>query len=118
LVDNKNSVILIEHHLDIIKNADWVVDLGPGAGAEGGELIAEGTPENVAFNDSSFTGLYLKKESGIIPVKGKRQSLKSKNIDKVTKSSIKRFSFPERVSERSYQPKKRSYRFRRSRSSA
>ena len=42
LVDNKNSVILIEHHLDIIKNADWVVDLGPGAGAEGGKLIAQG----------------------------------------------------------------------------
>ena len=42
LVDNKNSVILIEHHLDIIKNADWIVDLGPGAGAEGGKLIAQG----------------------------------------------------------------------------
>ena len=54
LVDNKNSVILIEHHLDIIKNADWVVDLGPGAGAEGGELIAEGTPENV-FHFSKYS---------------------------------------------------------------
>ena len=118
LVDNKNSVILIEHHLDIIKNADWIIDLGPGAGAEGGELLAEGSPENVAFNDSSFTGLYLKNESGIIPSKGKQQSLKLKKSDKVSKPTIKRFSFPERVSERSYQPKKRSYRFRRSRSSA
>ena len=118
LVDNKNSVILIEHHLDIIKNADWVIDLGLGAGAEGGELIAEGTPENIAFNDESYTGLYLKKESGIIPKKGKALSLKPKKVENNSKLKIKRFSFPERVSERSYQAKKRPYRFRRSRSSA
>ena len=80
LVENKNSIILIEHHLDIIKNADWVVDLGPGAGAEGGKLIAEGTPENIAYNSNSFTGYYLKKDSGIIPKRGKSLSTNLKRL--------------------------------------
>ena len=60
LVDGGNTVILIEHNLDIIKNADWVIDLGPGAGDLGGELIATGTPEQVAKNAKSHTGRYLK----------------------------------------------------------
>ena len=116
LVENKNSVILIEHHLDIIKNADWVVDLGPGAGAEGGKLIAQGTPENIAYNSNSFTGYYLKKDSGIIPKKGKSLSTNLKKVAASKKSEKNSFSFPDRISEKDYTVKKRSSRFRRSRS--
>ena len=60
LVDAGNSVMLIEHHLDLIKNADWIVDLGPGAGDAGGYVIAEGTPEDIAAIDRSHTGRYLR----------------------------------------------------------
>ena len=116
LVDNKNSVILIEHHLDIIKNADWIVDLGPGAGAEGGKLIAQGTPENIAYKDDSFTGLYLKKDSGIVPKRGSAISTNLKRSASIKKPKETAFSFPDRTSEKDYTIKKRSSRFRRSRS--
>jgi excinuclease ABC subunit A len=59
LVDGGNSVIVIEHNLDVIKTADWVIDLGPDGGGRGGELIAEGTPEQVAKVKRSHTGRYL-----------------------------------------------------------
>jgi excinuclease ABC subunit A len=59
LVDGGNSVIVIEHNLDVIKTADWVIDLGPDGGSRGGELIAEGTPEQVAKMKRSHTGRYL-----------------------------------------------------------
>ena len=59
LVDTGNTVVLIEHHLDLIKNADWIIDLGPGAGEKGGYVIAEGTPEDVAQVAHSYTGQYL-----------------------------------------------------------
>ena len=59
LVDAGNTVVLIEHHLDMIKSADWLIDLGPGAGDKGGELIAEGTPEDVARMAHSQTGSIL-----------------------------------------------------------
>jgi excinuclease ABC subunit A len=59
LVDSGNTVIVIEHHLDVIKNADYIIDLGPGAGDEGGYMIATGTPEEIAQQDSSATGQYL-----------------------------------------------------------
>jgi excinuclease ABC subunit A len=59
LVDGGNSVIVIEHNLDVIKTADWVIDLGPDGGSRGGELIAEGTPEQVAKVKRSHTGRYL-----------------------------------------------------------
>jgi len=62
LVDKGNTVVIIEHNLDVIKTADWVIDLGPGGGEFGGEIIAEGTPENIASNNVSLTGKYLKKE--------------------------------------------------------
>ena len=61
LVDTGNTVILIEHNLDVIKNSDWLIDLGPGAGEKGGKLIATGTPEQLAANANSFTGRYLKR---------------------------------------------------------
>jgi len=60
LVDIGNSVLVIEHNLDVIKTADWLVDLGPEGGSGGGELVAEGTPEQVAGQSRSHTGRYLK----------------------------------------------------------
>ncbi|GGZ96619.1 excinuclease ABC subunit UvrA [Novosphingobium arvoryzae] len=59
LVDQGNSVVVIEHNLDVIKTADWIIDLGPEGGVRGGEIVAEGTPEQVASNPRSFTGHYL-----------------------------------------------------------
>jgi excinuclease ABC subunit A len=59
LVDAGNTVVVIEHNLDVIKTADWLVDLGPEGGARGGTIVAEGTPEDVATVKSSYTGLYL-----------------------------------------------------------
>ena len=61
LVDSGNTVVLIEHHLDMIKNADWIIDLGPGAGDRGGHVIATGTPEQVMAVEGSHTGHYLKR---------------------------------------------------------
>ena len=60
LVEQGNSVVVIEHNLDVIKTADWIIDLGPEGGVRGGEIVAEGTPEQVAKNPRSFTGHYLK----------------------------------------------------------
>ncbi len=56
-----NTIVIIEHNLDVIKTADWVVDLGPEGGGGGGQIIATGTPEDVANNPESHTGFYLKK---------------------------------------------------------
>lgn len=66
LVGNNNTVIVIEHNLDIIKNADWIVDLGPEGGEYGGEVVAVGTPEQVASSPNSFTGRYLKEELSVM----------------------------------------------------
>ena len=60
LVEKKNSVVIIEHNLDVIKSADYVIDLGPDAGDKGGEVIAIGTPEEIVKNEKSITGKYLK----------------------------------------------------------
>jgi excinuclease ABC subunit A len=60
LRDNGNTVVIIEHNLDVIKTADWIIDLGPEGGAGGGQIIAEGTPEDVAENPASFTGHFLR----------------------------------------------------------
>jgi excinuclease ABC subunit A len=60
LRDRGNTIVVIEHNLDVIKTADWVIDLGPEGGDGGGEVIAAGTPEDVAGNAGSFTGQYLK----------------------------------------------------------
>ena len=60
LVDTGNTVLVIEHNLDVIKQADWVVDLGPEGGEAGGELIATGTPEEIAAVDGSYTGQFLR----------------------------------------------------------
>lgn len=60
LVDSGNSMVIIEHNLDVIKSADWVIDIGPGGGDKGGRVVAEGTPEDLAGDDNSITGKYLK----------------------------------------------------------
>ena len=59
LVDKGNSVIIIEHNLDVIKAADWIIDMGPEGGAGGGEIVAAGTPEEVAQVAGSYTGAFL-----------------------------------------------------------
>ena len=60
LVEQGNSVVVIEHNLEVIKTADWVIDLGPKGGDKGGEIVAEGTPEEVAREARSHTGHYLR----------------------------------------------------------
>jgi excinuclease ABC subunit A len=60
LVDAGHTVVVIEHHLDVIKRADWIVDLGPEAGDGGGRVVAQGTPEAVAESADSHTGRYLR----------------------------------------------------------
>ena len=59
LADKGNTVIVIEHNLDVIKSADWIIDMGPEGGAGGGTVVAQGTPEDVATVEESFTGQYL-----------------------------------------------------------
>ena len=68
LVDRGNTVLVIEHNLDVIKTADWIVDLGPEGGLRGGQVVAEGTPEDVADVKESYTGQYLR------PLLGKARS--------------------------------------------
>ncbi|WP_228709212.1 hypothetical protein, partial [Amycolatopsis keratiniphila] len=60
LVDKGNTVIVIEHNLDVIKTSDWIIDMGPEGGSGGGTVIAEGTPEHVASVEESYTGQFLK----------------------------------------------------------
>ena len=61
LVDNGNTVVVIEHNMDLIKNSDYIIDIGPEGGDKGGQVIAKGTPEDVAMNEKSYTGKYLKR---------------------------------------------------------
>ena len=60
IVDNGDTVVIIEHNLDVIKVADYIIDLGPEGGTGGGEVVATGTPEEVVNNPNSYTGQYLK----------------------------------------------------------
>ena len=96
LVDTGNTVILIEHNLDVIKNSDWLIDLGPGAGDKGGELIATGTPEQMADNPKSFTGIYLKnlltssgRGANSSKAKAKTSAVKSDKTTKPAKATKK-----------------------------
>jgi len=65
LVDKGNTVIVIEHNIDVIKTADYIIDLGPEGGDDGGKIIGKGTPEELSLNPDSYTGIFLKKELGI-----------------------------------------------------
>jgi excinuclease ABC subunit A len=73
LVDQGNTVVVIEHNLEVIKTADWIVDLGPEGGDSGGEVVAIGTPEEIAAKPASYTGQYLKQ---VIDRRGKGASAK------------------------------------------
>ncbi|MBP6796974.1 MAG: hypothetical protein KA124_02645, partial [Luteimonas sp.] len=74
LRDDGNTVVVIEHNLDVIKTADWVVDLGPEGGHRGGMILAEGTPEHVASLPHSHTGRFLAKVLGLEGKPAKRRS--------------------------------------------
>lgn len=74
LVDAGNSVTVIEHNLDVIKTADWIIDLGPDGGPAGGQILAEGTPEDIIREKRSETGKYLK---SLLPARSKRRSAKA-----------------------------------------
>jgi excinuclease ABC subunit A len=67
LRESGNTVVVIEHNLDVIKCADYIIDLGPGGGDEGGELVVAGTPERVAVCDASYTGHFLRRLAGTLP---------------------------------------------------
>jgi excinuclease ABC subunit A len=69
LVDKGNTVLVIEHNLDVIKTADWIIDLGPEGGARGGRIVAQGTPEDVARVEGSHTAPYLRRLLGSAPKK-------------------------------------------------
>jgi excinuclease ABC subunit A len=60
LVDGGNTLVVIEHNLDVIKTCDWIIDLGPDGGVRGGNIVAEGTPESVALHPTSSTGQFLR----------------------------------------------------------
>ena len=107
LVDNGNSVIVIEHNLDIIKNADWIIELGPEAGDKGGYIICEGTPEYIASTNTA-TGEYLSNVPNLIPNKKSKGNL-IKNIKTMAKKeNINDFDFiPERP--KNLKIKKRKY---------
>ena len=63
LVDKGNTIVVIEHNLDVINNADYVIDMGPESGDNGGEVIAIGTPEDIVKNNKSYTGKYILKNN-------------------------------------------------------
>jgi excinuclease ABC subunit A len=99
LVDTGNTVLLIEHNLDVIKQADWIIDLGPEGGDRGGQVIATGTPEQVASVPHSYTGHYLRTylAEGLAtlptapieaPTTPKRRGIAEKNAAVVDKKAI------------------------------
>jgi excinuclease ABC subunit A len=67
LVNRGHTVVLVEHHLDVVRNADWVIDLGPDGGEAGGRLVAQGTPEEIAATVASHTGRFLRAEAPLLP---------------------------------------------------
>ena len=74
LRDDGNTIVVIEHNLDVIKTADWVIDLGPEGGHRGGEIIATGTPEDLARMPQSYTGQFLARTLGLERKPARRKS--------------------------------------------
>ena len=74
LVESGNTVVVIEHNLEVIKTADWIIDLGPEGGVNGGRVVAKGTPEDVADVADSFTGQYLAEHLGLKKAKRKKSA--------------------------------------------
>ena len=71
LVDQGNTMVVIEHNLEVVKTADWIIDLGPEGGDGGGEIVGEGTPEEIIRNPKSYTGAFLKQTLARRPQKKK-----------------------------------------------
>ncbi len=98
LVDQGNTVIVIEHNLDVIKTADWIIDMGPEGGSRGGDVIAEGTPEQIAEHESSYTGDFLRPilagRSGSAPTPRRTNSTKATAKRPAKKSVKKRAAKP------------------------
>ena len=92
LTDGGNTVVVIEHNLDVIKQADWILDLGPEGGDGGGEIVAAGTPEDVAKVKASYTGTFLK---GML--KGKSEKVPDKTATVKTKTATKKSVVKRRV---------------------
>jgi excinuclease ABC subunit A len=88
LVDTGNTVVVIEHNLDVIKTADWVIDLGPGGGVNGGKIIAEGPPEVIAEVKLSATGQYLKPILERASVKPKLVEVKPKKVPRSRRVTV------------------------------
>jgi len=86
LVESGNTVIVIEHNLDVIKTADWIIDLGPEGGSRGGEVVAQGTPEDVAKVKRSYTGKFLKE---MLPARSKRKAASKAKTAKTAKAKAK-----------------------------
>jgi excinuclease ABC subunit A len=86
LVKMGNTVIVIEHNMDVIKSADWVIDLGPEGGDEGGYLVAEGTPEQIMKNKNSYTGQFLKQHYGRAKIE--KPDISRKPAKKIVKKAI------------------------------
>jgi len=80
LVEQGNSVVVIEHNLEVIKTADWIIDLGPEGGDSGGEIVAAGTPEDVAKEPRSYTGHYLAEHFKRRPARGSDAASKPKKM--------------------------------------
>jgi excinuclease ABC subunit A len=83
LTDLGNTIIIIEHNLDVVRNADWIIDLGPEGGEEGGQIVAEGTPEHVSGVAGSYTGQFLRRYYEEVPASGNRTSKKQKSSQNV-----------------------------------
>jgi excinuclease ABC subunit A len=97
LVNSGNSIILIEHHLDLIKNADWILEMGPLAGERGGNVVAEGTPEFVASVKKSSTGQYLAEMNGITPSTKAAGTTKARKFKTVVNANAQdEITLPER----------------------
>ncbi|HKE71392.1 MAG TPA: excinuclease ABC subunit A, partial [Nocardioidaceae bacterium] len=87
LVDQGNTVIVIEHNLDVIKTADWILDMGPEGGSRGGEIIAEGTPEQIAEHETSYTGDFLRpilEGRAVTPAKRRTRTAKKRPAKQAT----------------------------------
>jgi len=94
LVDQGNTVIVIEHNLDVIKTADWILDMGPEGGSRGGEIIAEGTPEQVAEHETSYTGDFLR------PILAGRAAVPAKRPARATKKRAAKKATAKRTAKR------------------
>jgi len=86
LTDNGNTVIVVEHELDLIKNADTIVDLGPEGGENGGDIVAVGTPESIARTDTSYTGQYLRDHLPDVDIAGPRADRDHTTADSITET--------------------------------